>query len=129
MPLRQQIVAIAISLGILAVIVELVRKRRLREEYSVLWLLTGLTILVLSLRFSLLQALTKLLGIALPVSTLFFFGLVFLILVSLQFSVKISRLSNQVQELAQRNALLEVKFPEIARSAELASSPESERRD
>jgi hypothetical protein len=116
MPLRQQVVAIVISVGILALIVELVRKRRLREEYSVLWILTGATILLLSIRFSLLQALTRLIGVALPVSTLFFFGLVFLILVSLQFSVKISGLSNQVQELAQRIALLEVKFPERSRS-------------
>lgn len=118
MPFRQQLVAIVISVGILALIIELVRKRRLREEYSVLWILTGVTILVLSLRFSLLQALTRLIGVALPVSTLFFFGLVFLVLVSLQFSVKISGLSNQMQELAQRIALLEVKFPERARSGE-----------
>jgi hypothetical protein len=120
MPFRQQVFAIVISVGILALIIELVRKRRLREEYSVLWILTGITILVLSLRFSLLHALTRFIGVTLPVSTLFFFGLVFLVLVSLQFSVKISGLANQVQELAQRLALLEVKYPERAPSADVS---------
>ena len=111
MPFRQQIVAIAISVSMLLLIIALVRNRRLREEYAFLWLLTGVTLLVLALRFSLLQQLTQLIGVVLPVSTLFFFALIFLMLVSLQFSVKISALTNQVQELAQRLALHGVQEP------------------
>lgn len=111
MPLRQQIVALAISLGVLALIVELIRRRRLREEYSVLWFLTGLGILVLASWYELLVALTDFIGAALPTSTLFFFALVFLFLVSLQFSVRISTLDNRVKELAQKIALREVEPP------------------
>jgi hypothetical protein len=111
MPLQQKIVAITISVSILLLILELVRKRRLREEYSVLWILTGIAIVVLSLWYGLLQKITSLIGAGLPTSTLFFFALIFLILVSLQFSVKISDLSNQVKEMAQKMALLEVKDP------------------
>lgn len=112
MPLQQKIVALTISLSILLVILELVRKRRLREEYSVLWILTGIAIVVLSLWYGLLQRITELIGAAVPTSTLFFFAVIFLILVSLQFSVKISDLTTQVKELAQQIALLEVKSPE-----------------
>ena len=114
MPFRQQALAITISVAILILIIELVRKRRLREEYAVLWIVTGVTLLVLALRFSLLQQLTRLISMVLPVSTLFFFALSFLMLLSLQFSVKISALTNQVQELAQRLALQNVREPKGA---------------
>jgi hypothetical protein len=110
-PIRQKIVALFVSLAILVIIVELVRRRRLREEYSVLWILTGIVIVVLALWYRLLERITQFIGAGFPTSTLFFFALVFLILVSLQFSVKISDLSNQVKNLAQRIALDEVQEP------------------
>jgi hypothetical protein len=110
-PIRQKIVALLISLFILVVIVELVRRRRLREEYSVLWIFTGVAIVVLALWYGLLERITEFIGAGLPTSTLFFFALIFLILVSLQFSVKVSDLSNQMKTMAQRIALLEVQEP------------------
>ncbi|MBI5789491.1 MAG: DUF2304 domain-containing protein [Candidatus Schekmanbacteria bacterium] len=109
MPFRQKIVAILISLFILGIIIELVRRRKLREEYSWLWLLTGVTLLVFSVWYDLLVAITHLIGAVLPTSTLFFFGLIFLILINLHYSLKISQLTNQVKNLAQKIALLEIK--------------------
>ena len=117
MPVRQKIVALLISFFILVIIVELVRRRRLREEYSVLWIFTGIAIVVLAFSYGLLQRITEFIGAGLPTSTLFFFALIFLILVSLQFSVKVSDLSNQVKTLAQRVALLEVQEPLDERSS------------
>jgi len=46
MPLRQRIFALTISIGLLLLIVDWVRRRKLREEYSVLWMLTGMVILI-----------------------------------------------------------------------------------
>jgi len=106
MPIHQKVVAIAISLAILIVIIELVRRRRLKEEYSWLWLITGVSLLVLTLKYELLVWLTALIGAVLPTSTLFFFGLIFLILIVLHFSVRISALSTQVKNLAQEVAIL-----------------------
>jgi len=108
---RQQAVALAISLALLVLIVELVRRRRLREEYSVLWILTGLAIFVLATWYDLLIAITQFIGAVLPTSTLFFCALIFLILVCLQFSVKISLLETRVKELAQRLALSNISSP------------------
>ena len=129
MPFRQQVVAIVISVSVLFLIIALVRARRLREEYAFLWLVTGATLLVLALRFSLLQQLTRLIGVVLPVSTLFFFALIFLMLVSLQFSVKISALTNQVQELAQRLALYGVQEPSGREQHGLGTSRSKSRDD
>jgi len=106
MPLRQKIVAIMIAISIFIVIIELVRKRKLREEYSWLWLFTGAALVILTIRYDLLIKLTHLIGAVLPTSTLFFCGLIFLMLVCIQFSIKISTLANQVKDLIQEVTLL-----------------------
>lgn len=113
MPPRQKIFAIIISLTLLIFIIELVRRKKLREEYSWLWLLTGAMILILALWYDLLQGITYLIGAGLPTSTLFFLGLVFLILIAIQFSVKVSELNNQVKNLAQENGLLKNRVEEL----------------
>ena len=126
MPLRQKIFAIIISLSLLLFIVELVRRKKLREEYSWLWLLTGTIILTLALWYDLLQWITHLIGAGLPTSTLFFLGLVFLILIAIQFSVKVSELNNQVKNLAQENGLLKNRIEEI--EEEKTSTDKNEKR-
>ena len=103
---RIRIMAITLSVLLLIVIVELVRKRRLREEYSWLWILTGTVIFVLATWQSLVVKLTELIGAKIIASTLFFSGLMFLMIISLHFSTKVSQLSEQVKELAQQTAIL-----------------------
>ena len=104
---RQKTLALAISGALLLLILELVRRRKLREEYSWLWLLTALAIMILALRYDLLLTMTRLIGAVVPVSTLFFFGLIFLMVISISYSVRISTLSLQVKNLAQKLTILE----------------------
>jgi len=113
MPLQQKFFAIIISLFLMVFIIELVRRKKLREEYSWLWLLTGTIILLLALWYDLLQWMTSLIGAGLPTSTLFFLGLVFLILIAIQFSVKVSALHTQVKNLAQENGLLKNRIEKL----------------
>jgi hypothetical protein len=103
---RIRVVAITLSVLLLIVIVELVRKRRLREEYSWLWIGTGVAIFILATWQSLVVRITELIGARIIASTLFFSGLMFLTVISLHFSTKLSQLSEQVRELAQRLAIL-----------------------
>jgi len=126
MPLRQKTFAIIISLLLLVFIIELVRRKKLREEYSWLWLLTGTAILILALWYDLLQWITHLIGAGLATSTLFFLGLVFLILIAIQFSVKVSELNNQVKNLAQENGLLKNRIEEL--EGEKTSGDRNEKR-
>jgi len=107
MPLRQKTLAILLSVGLIILIFELVRRRKLREEYSWLWMLTGVVVFVLAIWHNLLLSISRLLGIALPASTIFLLGVFFLILINLYFSVKISTLASQVKELTQKQAILE----------------------
>lgn len=109
MPVRQQMVAIFMAILIFIVILELVRKRKLREEYSWLWLLTGALLVVLTVWYDILIKVTHLIGAILPTSTLFFLALIFLMLVCIQFSIRISKLTDQVKNLVQEVTLLKLK--------------------
>lgn len=104
---RQRAVAIALAVGILLLVLELVRQRKLREEYSVLWLLTAGFLLLLALNYRILLWFTDLIGAVLPTSALLFGGLLFLILLALQFSVRLSRLTYRSRTLTRRIAFLE----------------------
>jgi len=106
MPLRQQIFASIVCLVIFIFTIDMVRRRRLREEYSVLWLATSIVMFVLVIRYDWLEALTFFIGAGLPTTTLFIGSTIFLILICVQFSIKISLLTNQVKDLVQDNALL-----------------------
>jgi hypothetical protein len=111
-PFRVSIFAVIASVLLLLVVVELIRSRRLRERYSLLWLLTGVVILVLSAWRGLLGSLSNAVGIYYPPSLLFVLASLFIIGVLLHYSTVISRLSDQNTILAQRLALLEAKLSE-----------------
>ena len=114
MPLQQQIFALITSAFIFFVVIEMVRKRQLREEYSVLWLVTSVLMFVLVLRYEWLVAVTKLIGAGLPTTTLFLGSIIFLMLLSVQFCIKISRLTDQVKNLSQENALMKAEIESLA---------------
>jgi hypothetical protein len=106
MEMKPRFVALAVSVVLLILIVELVRRRKLREEYSWLWLSMSLAMFVLALWPGLLDLITDMIGAVLSTSTLFFFALIFLVLINIQFSMEISSLRAQVKNLAQQLALL-----------------------
>ncbi len=106
MPPRIQIISILICIFLLAYVFELVRRRYLNEEYSVTWLVTGVLMLVLSISDELLQGISRLVGATLYTSTLFFFGMLFLVVICLHFSIRISALTNQVRTLTQDIGIL-----------------------
>ncbi|MDX6423742.1 MAG: hypothetical protein QOI67_1213 [Gaiellaceae bacterium] len=112
-PLRVSIAAAIASLLLLLVVFELIRSRRLRERYALLWLLTGVVLLVLSIWRGGLNTIAGWFGISgYPPAILFAVGILFILLVLLHYSTVISRLSDQSTILAQRLALLEERFRE-----------------
>ena len=104
---RQSIFAIIMAVLLMLAIIELVRRRLLREEYSWLWLLTGASVIVVVAWYDALVWISRLIGAVLPTTTLFLVAIMFLMAISLHFSVKVSRLEDRIKELAQRHALLE----------------------
>ena len=105
MPIRQKVFFLTVAVVLLLVIVELVRRRRLRVEYSWTWIAAAVTILVLILRYDLLIWLSAQVG-AVTTSTLFFFSILYLALLNLDYAVRLPTLTRQVKDLAQEVALL-----------------------
>jgi len=115
-PLRVSIVAAIAAALLLLIVFELVRSRRLQERYALLWLVTGVVMLVLAVWRDALNEISDLVGIAYPPSALFVLGSLFILLVLLYYSTVISKLSDQSRMLAQRMALLESRMAEDERS-------------
>ncbi|HUK62333.1 MAG TPA: DUF2304 domain-containing protein [Dongiaceae bacterium] len=110
--LHQTIFALLTSLVTFGLIVELVRRRRLREEYSWLWLLTAAIMVLLVVWFPLLKLVTTVIGAATPINTLLLFAVLFLFAIAVHYSVIISRLTSQVKNLAQELALVSARVDE-----------------
>jgi len=113
MSIRLKVMVVLLSFFLIVLIIELVRRRKLKEEYSWLWMITGAVILISSVWDGILIWITRLIGAGLPASTLFFFGLVFLLLISLHYSVKASALTTQVKNVGQKLAILENEYKKI----------------
>ena len=97
----------ALGAVVLAVVVlDLVRRRRLSEEYSLLWVAASILGAVLGFSTPLLRAITHALGILYEGSTVFFFGLAFATVTLLYLSVKLSRLSQENHWLTRELAFL-----------------------
>jgi hypothetical protein len=122
MPIRQQFFALMVCVVVFIFTINMVRKRQLREEYSVLWLATSIVMFVLVIKYDWLEALTHFIGAGLPTTTLFIGSIIFLMLIAVQFSIKISRLTNQMKNLAQDNALLRTEI-ETHRNPNSGSAP------
>ena len=102
-----QLVAILASLALFFTVLEMVRRRSLMERYALLWLLSALVILGLSIWSDLLATISHAIGIVYPPNALFLVAFCFVLLLLLHFSAAVSRLGDQTKVLAQRLALLE----------------------
>ena len=103
---RSVIFTIFAALAALFLVLELVRRRRLREEYSLLWLATAFVMLLVSAWRDLLHGISAFVGIAYPPNLLFLLAALFLLLLLLYFSTVITRLTQENKEIAQEVALL-----------------------
>ena len=107
MDTKIQILAIVASGGMLLVILEMVRQRRLLERYALLWLFSALVLLSLAIWRDFLETIANTIGIIYPPNALFVIAFGFVLVLLLHFSIAVSRLADQSKVLAQRVALLE----------------------
>ncbi|MGH6654460.1 MAG: DUF2304 domain-containing protein [Actinocrinis sp.] len=106
------ILTAATALVFLGFIFELVRRRRLREKYAVLWLFVGAVALVLGVFPRALNRVAIAVGVANGVSLVLFLGVMFLLLVCLHLSWEASRLEDETRVLAEEVALLRLRMDE-----------------
>ena len=118
-----RVLAILLSLVLVSVVLLLVKRRTLREEYTPIWVAVAGAIATLSLFHPLLEALTRAIGAWTVSSALFFFGQLFLLAICLNYAVRLSRLSLQVKNLSQELAVLRAEQDELRAPRGGALSP------
>jgi hypothetical protein len=116
MDTRIQLLSIAVSAGLLVLVLELVRRRSFLERYAILWLFSAVILLGLAIWKGLLERVAELVGIAYPPNALFLIAFGFVMILLLHFSLAVSKLSDQTRVLAQRLALLERRQREMERA-------------
>jgi hypothetical protein len=121
---RIQIVALTVSVVLLLAVLELVRRRKLTEEYSFLWILSSLALLALSIRREILHDAARWLGVYYPPILLVMLLIVMVFVASLCFSVIVSRQRQQIERLIEETAILSAELREL-RAARRSAPAES----
>ena len=106
-----------LSASLTLVVLWLVRRRALQEEYTPIWLGVASVLLLVSIRFDLLHALTRALGAWTTRSTIFFVGEIFLIAICLNYAVRLSQSNVRQKNLAQELALLQTEVQRLSTAA------------
>ena len=121
---KQKIFAIVASSALIILIAVLIKRRKLREEYALLWLATGLVILIFSIGYPLLVWVTRLIGAVTPTTTLFLFALLFVIVISISFSVKFSKLTDQMQSVITELSFLRKELEDLKKAKGSGADPQ-----
>lgn len=112
-----QIGAVIVSGGLLLLVIDLVRRQKLTEEYSLIWILSALALFVLSLWRDILHVTARWLGVYYPPAVLLLVLVFSVFVASLYFSVVISGQRRQIEHLVEELALLEQRVKEMERAS------------
>ncbi len=105
-PFRQQWFIIISGFLLLVIVIELVRQRKILEQYSAIWMLIGVLSLLFVWLYPYIQRFTLLIGAGQTTSTVLFSAIFFLLMMNLQFSVKITDFSFKLKDAIQEITLL-----------------------
>lgn len=111
------LVAVAGAAVMLVFMVELLRRRRLREKYAALWITVAVLVLVVVAFPHLLERVAATVGVTVPVNLVFFVALLLLLIVCVQLSAEVSTLERETQTLAEEVALLRNRLEHLERDA------------
>jgi hypothetical protein len=120
-------VALAGSVLLLLLVLELVRRRRLAEEYSALWIVSALVLIGISLRRNVLDFAATWLGVYYPPAVLVLMLVAIISVASLSFSVVLSRQQRQIDRLIEENAIMAAELRELRGDLDVRSGRSSER--
>jgi hypothetical protein len=108
---RLNVVIFVVTVAFVFLVIEMVRRRNLREKYALLWLGVGVLVLLLSVFRPVLDRLSLALGIEYGPSALFLFSTLFLVGVAAHLSWEVSRLEEKTRRLAEEIALMRPRRP------------------
>ena len=118
MTVTSYIFGIVAAALVLVVVIELLRRRHLRERHAVWWFVAGLLALIAGVFPATLTWAAGLLGIAVPINLVFFVSIAILFFVCLQHSSELTRLESKTHTLAERIAILELDIQQKSRQVD-----------
>lgn len=122
MSIASYILGIVVALLVLVLVIEMLRRRRLRERHAVWWLLAGILALTVGAFPSVLDWLALLVGVQTPTNLVFFVAIAILFLVCLQYGAELTKVESQTRVLAERVALLEQRLGPVPPAGTLAAA-------
>lgn len=108
----------------LGVVIEMLRRRALRERHAIWWLIAGVLALIIGVFPQTLVWAAGLLGVEVPTNLVFFVSVFILFLVSIQHSSELTRTEDHTRILAEKVALLELRINELEKSSQSQASGE-----
>ena len=115
MTVASYILGVVSALITLAVVIEMLRRRRLRERHAVWWLVAGTLALIIGVFPSTLVWAARLVGVAVPINLVFFVSVAVLFLVCIQHSSELTSLEAKTRMLAETAALQEIRIGQLER--------------
>ncbi|MCX2746516.1 DUF2304 domain-containing protein [Arthrobacter sp. MI7-26] len=109
--------AFLLALVIVALVFEMLRRKKLREKYAALWLIVGVATLILAAFPYLLNIVAEVVGIQVPSNLLFAMSILMLLGVCLHLSWEISVVEDETRSLAEEVAILRTQFESLAGGA------------
>ena len=113
MSVASYIFGIVTALLVLIVVIEMLRRRRLRERHAALWLIAGAVALIVGIFPQTLGWAAHLVGVEVPTNLVFFVSIALLFLVALQHSAEVTLLESKARDLAERVALQDIRLREL----------------
>jgi hypothetical protein len=117
-----QIAALVVSMLLLVIVLELVRRNKLTAEYSFIWITCAVALIVLTLARRQMDQLALRFGIYYPPAALLLVLILFVFLASVSFSVLVSRQRQQIEKLVEEAALMDAELREL--KARLPPAPD-----
>lgn len=116
MSLTSYIFGILAALLTLFVVIEMLRRRRLRERHAIWWVIAGLLALMIGVFPGILQWAAALVGIGLPTNLVFFVSIAVLFLVCIQHSAELTALESKTRTLVEMSALHDLRLRQLENS-------------
>ena len=110
------VVAVLGAVLILGFMIELLRRRRLREKYAALWIVVSILVLATVALPGVLRRLAQALGVTVPLNLVFFGSLLLLLAVAIQLSAEVTALEREAQTLAEELALVRHRIEALERA-------------
>ncbi|OGV97642.1 MAG: hypothetical protein A2Z59_08790 [Nitrospinae bacterium RIFCSPLOWO2_02_39_17] len=123
--MKIELIGIAVSLFLFVYVFNLIRRQKIRDEYSLIWFAVALFFLIISISRPLIDTIAAFLGIEYGPAALFLIIITVVLWVLIRFSMLLSEHENKVRTLIQEHAILKERLETIEGNEEAAGKEEA----